>query len=283
MADDWSRQEVEATVTDYFAMLRAELRGEPYSKTSHRRALRVLLQSRSDAAIERKHQNISAILIELGFPYIQGYKPLRNYQRLLLEVVAGRLDTREPAVEIVEAQVQQPAAPREVDEILARLVEAPAPDPAARRYGRLAVREHRAVPRRVDYLALEARNRSLGTAGEEFVVRFEIARLLAARRDRLAARVERVSETRGDAIGFDVLSFEESGRERLVEVKTTAYGRETPFFVSRNELETSAKEASQYFLYRVFDFRRQPRLFHSKGQLDRAFSLDPVQYVASVL
>lgn len=92
-----------------------------------------------------------------------------------------------------------------------------------------------------------------------------------------------VSQTRGDSIGFDVLSFEESGRERLVEVKTTAYGRETPFFVTRNELETSAREAPQYFLYRVFDFRRQPRLFHKQGQLDRAFSLDPVQYVASVL
>lgn len=135
----------------------------------------------------------------------------------------------------------------------------------------------------VDYLALEARNRSLGAAGEEFVVHFEVARLLRARLDRLAARVERVSRTRGDAIGFDVLSFEESGRERLVEVKTTAYGRETPFFVTRNELDTSRRETDQYFLYRVFDFRRQPRLFHKQGHLERAFLLDPVQYLASVV
>jgi Protein NO VEIN, C-terminal len=40
------------------------------------------------------------------------------------------------------------------------------------------------------------------------------------------------------------------GRERLVEVKTTAYGRETPFFVTRNEVEVSGKQDDQYFLYR---------------------------------
>jgi hypothetical protein len=68
-----------------------------------------------------------------------------------------------------------------------------------------------------------------------------------------------------------------------VEVKTTAYGRETPFFVTRNELELSQVQADQYFLYRVFDFRRTPRLFHKRGYLERSFTLDPVQYLASVV
>lgn len=126
MAEDWSRQEVEATVEDYFEMLDAELRGESYSKTEHRRRLALLLNARSDGAIERKHQNISAILIELGFPYIQGYKPLRNYQQLLFDVAAGQLAARQPLLQIVEAQVQQPAAVPRVDDILASLVEAPA-------------------------------------------------------------------------------------------------------------------------------------------------------------
>jgi Domain of unknown function (DUF3883) len=281
MAEDWSQQEVEATVQDYFGMLHAELRGEPYGKTQHRRHLASMLTARSDGAIERKHQNISAILIELGFPYIQGYKPLRNYQQLLFDVTAARLATSQPLVEVVEAQVQQPAAVPTVDDILASLIDAPVHDPAARNYSD-RIRERPGVPPRVDYLQLESRNRSLGAAGEEFVVRFEVARLLRARLDRLANRVERVSHTRGDGIGFDVLSFEESGLERLVEVKTTAYGRETPFFVTRNELEVSQKEADQYFLYRVFDFRRTPGLFHKRGHLERSFTLDPVQYLASV-
>ena len=76
----------------------------------------------------------------------------------------------------------------------------------------------------VDYLAIEAANRSLGPAGEEFVLRFEVARLVRAGQERLAVMVELVSETRGDGLGYDVLSFEISGRERLIEVKTTSYG-----------------------------------------------------------
>ena len=53
---DWTREEVEAAVTDYFSMLSAELTGLPYSKTAHRRRLRNALQSRSDGSLEFKHQ-----------------------------------------------------------------------------------------------------------------------------------------------------------------------------------------------------------------------------------
>src|SRR5262245_59429581 len=40
---EWSRAEVELIVVDYFQMLRAELAGEPYNKSSHNQALRGLL------------------------------------------------------------------------------------------------------------------------------------------------------------------------------------------------------------------------------------------------
>lgn len=33
MADDWSREEVEATVADHFDMLEQELRGRDYNKS----------------------------------------------------------------------------------------------------------------------------------------------------------------------------------------------------------------------------------------------------------
>lgn len=42
-----------------------------------------MLNGRSPGAIEFKHANISAILIEIGFPYLDGYKPRGNYQELL--------------------------------------------------------------------------------------------------------------------------------------------------------------------------------------------------------
>ena len=134
----------------------------------------------------------------------------------------------------------------------------------------------------MDYLQREAANASLGSAGERFVVAFERARLLAAGHDRLASRVEHVSETQGDGCGFDVLSYEQSGRERLIEVKTTRYGARTPFFVSTNEVRVSEWNAEQYHLYRIYGFRRDPKLFAVSGALSTRFALDPTQFVARI-
>jgi hypothetical protein len=39
VAEDWTREEVEATVADYFDMLDHEVRGHAYNKTTHRRRL----------------------------------------------------------------------------------------------------------------------------------------------------------------------------------------------------------------------------------------------------
>ena len=92
----WTRLEVEATVADYFSMLEKELRDEPYNKSAHRRTLQPLLNDRTHGAIERKHQNVSAVLIEAGFPWIEGYKPLYNVQSLLRDVVLERLASSHP-------------------------------------------------------------------------------------------------------------------------------------------------------------------------------------------
>ena len=128
-----------------------------------------------------------------------------------------------------------------------------------------------------------SQNRSLGLAGEEFVLRYEIARLAALNEERLASKVEHVSRTREDGLGFDILSFEASGRERLIEVKTTAYGPMIPFFVTRNEVAVSREESESYYLYRAFRFRENPRVYAKAGSLDRSFDLDPVQYAATLL
>ena len=85
--DDWSREEVEATVGDYFAMLRDELAGLPINKSERNLRLRSLLQNRSKGSVEFKHANISAVLTLHGYPYIDGYKPRFNFQALLEQVV----------------------------------------------------------------------------------------------------------------------------------------------------------------------------------------------------
>lgn len=274
----WSEQEVAAIVADYFHMLTLELAGQRVNKAAHRRELMRRLNDRPDGSVERKHQNISAILIELGCPYIGGYKPLVNYQRLLHEAVVAHLTQDRSFDTTATSAAERPAAAPLVSDPAGILVPAPKvmhverdrdPTYAVRRTGVFR-----------DYLDREARNRSLGSAGEAFVVAFEQRRLHAAGAVKLADRIEHVSSVRGDGLGYDVLSFDVDGRERFIEVKTTTFGQMTPFFVSRNEVDFSESAGEQFRLYRLFDFRKQPRMFELSGPVSRNCRLDPVSYRA---
>lgn len=276
MNDSWSRAEVESTVADYLQMLTLELAGQQYNKTEHRRALLQRLENRKNGAVERKHQNISAVLIALGCPYISGYKPLGNYQALLFEVVSDRLLRNDLFDRAALAAVQMPATLPSNRDFSKVLVEPPKLTFSARESN---VPKVRSASKR-DYIDREARNASLGLAGEEFVVEYERWRLQSSGYERLANNVEHVAKTKGDGLGFDVLSFDTTGRERMIEVKTTSFGKETPFFITRNEVELSRSEAAHFHLYRLFDFRKEPRLFSFRGEVEKHCHLDPITYHA---
>ena len=63
------------------------------------------------------------------------------------------------------------------------------------------------------------------------------------------------------------IRFDGSGKERFIEVKTTSFGKETPFFISRNEVECS------------FEFRKSSRLFDLNGPAERNCLLNPISCV----
>jgi hypothetical protein len=276
---DWSREEVEAIVADYLKMLTLELAGQSYNKTEHRKILQSKLNGRSDASIEFKHCNVSAAMIDLGFPYIRGYQPRSNYQALLGLVAEEQVSGAASLDHAAMAAAQQPAiTPTQTD---FKKVKTTAPSKHDQR--KLSEPGNsllfKALKR--DYLEREAKNRSLGLAGEEFIVLFEHWRLIELGQHRLADKVEHVSQSKGDGLGYDVLSFESDGKERLIEVKTTTFGRDTPFFVSRGELALSHGAKDQFHLYRLFEFRKSPKLFDLPGALDQHCVLDPVTYRAS--
>ena len=275
---DWSRSEVEAIVDDYLSMLASELSGTPYNKTAHRNALKPLLANRSDQSVEFKHANISAALLDAGFPYINGYKPRFNYQLMLAEVINERLATAQDLKAIAAADADRPIAVPEVDDILSILTR-----PPKGRDGVPSAREPTQPPFRpqTNYIEREARNRSLGLAGELFVLNFERARLIQAGHEVLASRIQHTSRVQGDRAGYDVLSFETTGAERLIEVKTTKYGSDTPFFVTRNEVVTSEREASRYHLYRLFAFREVPRLYTLSGAIPANCSMSAATFLAT--
>lgn len=279
---DWSEKEVALAVADYFAMLRKELLGEAYGKTEHRNALRPLLAGRSDGSVEYKHQNISAVLVGMGLPYIAGYKPAGNYQGLLARGVEKFLETNPQYLDdLVNTPTLDPeAAPTVALTEPTELFEDPPDEIPLPAPGKPWVTRR---PRRGDFAWRDAENRRLGRLGEEFVVELERARLRGLGRDDLARRVDWVARTIGDGLGFDVLSFDEGDEsERLVEVKTTGLGKYHPFYVTMTEVRCSEDVPEKFQLYRVFDFSREPRVYVLPGALTARCRLEAVQFRAAV-
>lgn len=142
--------------------------------------------------------------------------------------------------------------------------------------------DRRRTPVRTDFFKLDADRRDVGLAGERAVVELERQKLIRSGLHQLARKVEHVSQTLGDGLGYDVLSFDPDGVEKFIEVKTTRRQREFPFLVSRNEVQFSIEEKERFHLYRVFDFGRpKTGLFTLEGALDATCLLTPTQFAAT--
>jgi hypothetical protein len=136
--------------------------------------------------------------------------------------------------------------------------------------------------RKFDPVERDFRNRALGKAGEEFVLGLERDRLARMDRTDLARKVRWIAAEDGDGAGYDILSFESDGKERLIEVKTTNGAARTPFFLTRNECETAAARPETWQLYRLHLFAQTPRIFTITPPLEAMLKLRPEAWRASI-
>lgn len=275
MAEVWTDAEIDLIVADYFSMLAQELAGHPFNKAEHNRTLQKLLP-RGRGSIEFKHQNISAVLLGLGQPWIQGYKPAANFQNALIDGVLRWLDVRPDWL-----------APQPPSIARARLSDASSlwigPPPTQRNEPSPVDAEFMAkLGRKYDVAERDARNRALGKAGEELILRREIETLRQSRRDDLANKVRWTSVQDGDGYGFDIASFEPDGRERLIEVKTTNGWERTPFHISQNELAVADQRRDAWHLMRLWDFARTPKAFALRPPLQAYVELTPTSFLAAL-
>lgn len=270
----WSDGENDLIVADYFAMLKKDHVGQPFNKAEHKRMLLPLLQERSQTSVEFKRRNISAVLRALGEDWLPGYLPAPNIQTSLEDAVVRWLDahpewiTRTPNHRLTSRTLQEtsiwvgPAPtlsnqppPKELDETLR-------------------------IARKFDVAGRDERNRALGRAGEECVLAHERANLRLAGRDDLSAKVRWVSEEDGDGTGYDIASFMPDGRPRLIEVKTTNGWERTPFHISRNELAVANERRSEWCLFRLWNFSREPKAFELYPPLDAHVTLTATSFEA---
>lgn len=264
MSNSWSNIEVELIVADYFHMLQKELAGNDYKKAEHRRNLLPLLNNRSEGSIEFKHQNISAVLANLGQPFIQGYLPRFNYQRILDDIV---LDYLIQNVNIEDQfklfSEKEISSKKETLNFENLLVDTPKVSVVAE--PRV---NYRSYPIKVNYLEREQNNQKLGIIGEEIVLEYEKWYLIRIGKEKLAYQVEWTSKEKGDGTGFDILSKYSNGKDKYIEVKSTKLSKETPFFYTRKELQFSIDHSNDFHLYRVFNIEEQVKMFIKRGDFN---------------
>lgn len=278
---DWSDREVELVVADYFDMLQSEMSLQSFNKADHRRHLMDRLDNRSEGAVEFKHQNISAVLVGMGLPYVKGYKPRGNYQGSLVTGIEDYVRNHPGYFEqLLAAPAMSPQSRQQVaaSATAGLFVSPPERVDSSGEEPRPWINR---AARRTDFRRRDAENRALGAMGEEFVVALERRRLTEAGRDDLANRVEWSSRDVGDGLGYDVLSYDPADdSERWIEVKTTGLGLYFPFYLTRNEVRCSEDAPDRYRLYRVFDWAQQPMLYVLEGAMSQACDLTPTNYLA---
>lgn len=268
---DWTADELDAIVADYFVMLAEEQLGRRYNKARHNAAL-IQRIGRTRASIEFKHRNISAVLRELGMPEIDGYKPATNYQDAIFGAIDRYLTSRPEPIPLPGEPVMALAEPATL------YVEAPPPLVSSK--PRPAALDR--LVRKFDPALRDERNRSLGKAGELLIHDFERRQLELQDRPDLARKVRWVAQEDGDGAGYDIRSFDARGKERLIEVKTTQGMERTPFYLTRNERALSDERPDAFRLYRLYQFSKQPRLFMLAPPLDAVLTMEPLVFKASL-
>ena len=134
----------------------------------------------------------------------------------------------------------------------------------------------------IDYADKDSLFNSLGLLGEKWTIIYEQNRLADLG---ILFEVRHSSIYDGDGVGYDILSVEDDGiTPRYIEVKTTTGGINQPFFFTDNELLFSELRKSNYYVYRVFNFKdiqKKADLLIIHGSL-KELNAQPTVYKVSV-
>jgi Domain of unknown function (DUF3883) len=106
----------------------------------------------------------------------------------------------------------------------------------------------------INFIQNNIDNKRIGDLGELWVLEREKSKLNHLSNSKLIEKIKHTSKEVGDGTGYDIESVDKEGNKIYIEVKTTKGHRNTPFYITRNELERSIIEKERYYLYRVYNF-----------------------------
>lgn len=137
--------------------------------------------------------------------------------------------------------------------------------------------------REVDWDTEYRRAKRIGFDGEAFIIHQEQLKLKKAGLFKEAKKVEKVM----DGEGYDIRTFDTSGNELFIEVKSTTGNNQTPFFISEHEKKFLDKYFKKYRLYRVYNLsplQQQAEYFIILGDtLKQSGIFTPTNYEVSII
>lgn len=137
-----------------------------------------------------------------------------------------------------------------------------------------------------EQVALKEKNRKKkGNRGEEIAIRIERERLRKLGYEELIPCIKHVAKSK-DGHGYDIesVTVDDTGRISpiFIEVKATMYSKDTPFYLSRRELEVAREKGEQYFIYRIYNMRETTNEFEYyviQGDVSQYYRMDEVSYI----
>jgi len=138
--------------------------------------------------------------------------------------------------------------------------------------------------KKTDFEKHQKQSKRTGDRGELIVIALEEIRLIQAGKPELASSIEHISQ-KNDSAGYDILSFNEDGTPRQIEVKATQGSNlDRGFYISVNELEQS-RVLNNYYIYFVFStMTTKPRIHPVKHPVlnGTGFDLQPITFYVRV-
>jgi len=134
----------------------------------------------------------------------------------------------------------------------------------------------------IDFEKENKKHRRLGERGELIVLNAERDSLKKMGEADLPNRIRQISKENTSA-GYDILSFEEDGREKYIEVKSTnnSPSGKANFLITINECE-KAKEIKNYYIYIVFNVKsKNPKIWRLRDPFSlqgKGFTLTPISF-----
>ncbi len=134
----------------------------------------------------------------------------------------------------------------------------------------------------VDFDEMNKHKAKIGSLGEEIVLRYEKSILKSMGKNELAEKVHQLS-LEDTYAGYDVLSFDEKGLEKKIEVKSTTMEQPENFSfnLSKNEKSVAEKEEN-YFIYLVYGVNTATPKIHiinNPFKISHHLTIEPSGYI----